>query len=99
MRTTTALPALDSRKRPNVASLESRCDLGFSTGCQFDVRNVTFISWCRLGEQMSEEQPPGSPENPDGPPPEGPAAQPRESNPQGPKPFWRRTPFLVVTPP
>jgi hypothetical protein len=48
---------------------------------------------------MSEEQPPGSPENPDGSPPGGPAGQPPEGNPQGPKPFWRRTPFLVVVPP
>ena len=40
---------------------------------------------------MSEEQPPGSPERPEG--------QPPGSNPQGPKPFWRRTPFLMAAPP
>jgi hypothetical protein len=41
---------------------------------------------------MSEEQPPGSSEKPEGQPPPG-------SNSQGPKPFWRRTPFLMVVPP
>ncbi len=48
---------------------------------------------------MSEEQPPGNPERPEAQPPGGPAGQPPGGNPQGPKPFWRRTPFLVVAPP
>jgi hypothetical protein len=48
---------------------------------------------------MSEEQPPGSPERPVGRPPRGPAGQPPGSDPEGPKPFWRRTPFLMAAPP
>jgi hypothetical protein len=40
---------------------------------------------------MSEKQLPGSPERPEG--------QPTGSNSQGPKPFWRRTPFLMAAPP
>lgn len=40
---------------------------------------------------MSEEQPPGDPERPE--------AQPPRSSSQGPKPFWRRTPFLMAAPP
>ena len=44
-----------------------------------------------VGEQMSEEQPSSNRE--------GPARQPTGSNPGGPKPFWRRTPFLMVVPP
>jgi hypothetical protein len=48
---------------------------------------------------MGEEQPPGGAETPEGQPPGGPAGQPPGSNPQGPKPFWRRTPFLMAAPP
>src|ERR1035437_5954737 len=40
---------------------------------------------------MSEEQPSSNRE--------GPARQPTGSNPDGPKPFWRRTPFLMAVPP
>jgi hypothetical protein len=40
---------------------------------------------------MSEEQPPGDPKRPE--------AQPPGSSSQGPKPFWRRTPFLMAAPP
>jgi hypothetical protein len=48
---------------------------------------------------MSEEPPPGSPEDPQGEPPTVPTGQHPSSNPQGPKPFWRRPPFLMVVPP
>ena len=52
-----------------------------------------------LGEYMSEEQPPRSPETPEGRPRRGPGGQPPRRNPEGPKPFWRRTPFLMASPP
>lgn len=48
---------------------------------------------------MSEEQRTGSPDSSDGRPPRGPAGQPPSSNPEGPKPFWRRIPFLMAAPP
>jgi hypothetical protein len=48
---------------------------------------------------MSEEQPPGDPERPEAQPPGYPIGQPPGSNPQGHKPFWRRTPFLMAAPP
>jgi hypothetical protein len=48
---------------------------------------------------MSEEQPSGGPERPEGRLPRGPVGQSSGSNPEGPKPFWRRTPFLVSAPP
>lgn len=48
---------------------------------------------------MSERQRTGSPDSSEGRPPRGPAGQPPRSNPEGPKPFWRRTPFLMAAPP
>jgi hypothetical protein len=48
---------------------------------------------------MSEEQPPGGPERPEAQPPGYPIGEPPGSNPQGPKPLWRRTPFLMAAPP
>ena len=48
---------------------------------------------------MSAEQPPGGPGSPEGRPPRGPAGQPPGNNVEGPKPFWRRTPFLMAAPP
>ena len=48
---------------------------------------------------MSEEQPPGGPENPQGQPPGDSPGQAPWSNPQGKKPFWRRTAFLMAAPP
>jgi hypothetical protein len=66
---------------------------------QFDIRNVTFHLMVTFGECMSEEQSSGSPERPEGRPPRSPAGQPSGGNPEGPKPIWRRTPFLMATPP
>jgi hypothetical protein len=52
-----------------------------------------------LGERMSEECPSGSSERPEAQPSVYPIGQPPGSNPQGPKPFWRRPPFLMAAPP
>ena len=48
---------------------------------------------------MSEEQRLGSPDTPEGRPPRGPVEQPPGSKTEGPKPFWRRVPFLMAAPP
>jgi hypothetical protein len=48
---------------------------------------------------MSEEQPPGIPERPEGRPPRGPAGKPPGSHPEKPKAFWRGTAFLMAAPP
>jgi hypothetical protein len=48
---------------------------------------------------MSGEPPPSSPERSKGTLSRGPAGQPPGSDADGPKPFWRRTPFLMAAPP
>jgi hypothetical protein len=48
---------------------------------------------------MSEEPPLDGPENPQGQPPGDSPGQAPWSNPQGKKPFWRRTAFLMAAPP
>jgi hypothetical protein len=48
---------------------------------------------------MSEEWPSGSSERPEAQPPGYLIGRPPGSKPQGPKPFWRRTPFLMAAPP
>jgi hypothetical protein len=48
---------------------------------------------------MTDEPPLGSPEISQGQPPGGPAGPPPGSHLEGSKPFWRRTPFLMASPP
>jgi hypothetical protein len=48
---------------------------------------------------MTDEPPPAGRGSSQGQPPGGPPGQPTGSNTRGPKPFWRRTPFLMAAPP